>query len=310
MPETLPTYDPAQRAHLKTHTLADADLISNYGGEYDEHGHLGIDPSKQAELDVAPVSQDVIADAGSHAVSHVVEKPAGSEVMSRAELEKFAHDHVYSVGMEGPQGYTMMVHQRTAREPILQALGNFESDMSPDQKRDEEKRFNDLGVAEVASLIPAETFFGDPNAAGFSIIEYKTLVKGQDKYIYDPQTLPARRAQRRAQGDSRKPRGGQYFGFRIAAESDEAQKVWETLQQEPQLVRELADMMVMDPELQDISQLGQGLSDANRGNFQQKWQEQVRPPYDEWKEANGGVNRMAFRASPDQAPEQCEIAEF
>jgi hypothetical protein len=309
MSETPPTYDLAQRAHLKTRALADADLITNYGGEYDEHGHLGPDPTRQEELQASQVPQQaLVAEVGSQAVTAAAERPVDEEGMSHEELEAFVRNHVYGVGMEGRRGYTQMVHKRRVEyddRKVLYDLANFETSMPREEERQEEGRFNGLGVAEVVSLIPAETFFNNPKVAGFSVLEYKTLVKGQDKYIYDPQTHLTRREQR-----SRKPRGGQYFGYRVVAKTDEVQEIWQTLRQDPQVVRNLADMMVMDPELIEGNASYKPLSDANRRHFQEKWQRQVRPPYDDWKEVNGGVNRVAFRSSPDQTPEQCEIVEF
>lgn len=60
----------------------------------------------------------------------------------------------------------------------------------------------------------------------------------------------------------------------------------------PEIVREMVDMLMTEQ-----VKAGQG------------WEER-KPPYEQWREAGGGVSKMALRSSLNESPQQSYIAEF
>ncbi|HSW36944.1 MAG TPA: hypothetical protein VLG37_01085 [Candidatus Saccharimonadales bacterium] len=95
-------------------------------------------------------------------------------------------------------------------------------------------------------------------------------------------------------------RAGNYFGYTILLPESKARKLWGALHADPTLVREMGDVIMSGLEGSTI----EGTQyDAER------WQ-QNRPPYGKWRQANGGINRIAFRTASNQTAQESEIVEF
>jgi hypothetical protein len=87
----------------------------------------------------------------------------------------------------------------------------------------------------------------------------------------------------------------------VMRESD-ARELMSAVQQDPTLGRQLADVMIMNPD---------ALNDATRAGYAPTlhW-DAYRPPYEQWREQNGGFERLALRTASSQGPDEAQILEF
>jgi hypothetical protein len=88
------------------------------------------------------------------------------------------------------------------------------------------------------------------------------------------------------------------FSYTLLLPETLAKELGQAMIANPQLARELGDKLVHKPDAHLYS------------NYDlSKW-EMWKPPYEKWKQTNGGVNRIAFRTTSDQSVDQSKIVEF
>lgn len=87
-------------------------------------------------------------------------------------------------------------------------------------------------------------------------------------------------------------RNGNYLAAIIYLPSSDAEELLGAMQEDPNTIREVIDASMRE-------QIGADKS----------W-DQTKPPYERWQEANGGVSRIALRASLEQGVDQSQILEF
>lgn len=144
------------------------------------------------------------------------------------------------------------------------------------QKRDSEHQriidsFEAAGVSEVVTIIP-----GDKNFA----ICYETTTAGREGKF---------------RATSHDGRPGNLLRFATILPREQAQTFLHAAMQQPELVRESLDIVMRD---------GVGANKSWDG------EQGVRPAYDEWRQANGGVAKMAFRNDLLKDASQSPIVEF
>jgi hypothetical protein len=127
---------------------------------------------------------------------------------------------------------------------------------------------------------------GGPREAVY-IINYNTLAgasKDGAKYVYDDHVG--------------RPNS---YSYAIALPESAAKELEAAMKADPNLARQLGDELIYNDEAYEATN--------PYGNSKHGW-DKYRPPYDSWREANGGVDRMAFFDQFEQAPETAEVVEY
>jgi hypothetical protein len=88
------------------------------------------------------------------------------------------------------------------------------------------------------------------------------------------------------------------YNYTLLLPESLAKELVDAMKLEPQVARDLGDMLVYNPKAHKSWQ--SNLEDWER------W----KPPYDEWRQSSGGTARMAFRSSPELGVEGSTIVEF
>ncbi|HSW37587.1 MAG TPA: hypothetical protein VLG37_04450 [Candidatus Saccharimonadales bacterium] len=107
-------------------------------------------------------------------------------------------------------------------------------------------------------------------------------------------------------------RGGAQSEFSIALPATKADELYQAMVKDPELARKIYEAMILKAlskrmyEAQPVLPAGYSLE----GDTPEEVWAGRRPPYDEWKATNGGVNRMAFRSSVLVAPGNSMIVEY
>jgi hypothetical protein len=87
-------------------------------------------------------------------------------------------------------------------------------------------------------------------------------------------------------------RPGNDLRLHILLPQSSAETFLQATQDDPEAIRSAVDMLMTE-------QVGAG----------QGWEE-MKPPYEDWREANEGVRRMAFRTNLDQPADQARVVDF
>lgn len=87
-------------------------------------------------------------------------------------------------------------------------------------------------------------------------------------------------------------RGGNMRYFTIFLPESQGKLLIEGIESNPEMIHNLADIVLRD-----------------KVGAPDNWQDS-KPPYDEWKATNGGVNRIAIRTDLSQHPEESQVLEF
>jgi hypothetical protein len=136
-------------------------------------------------------------------------------------------------------------------------------------------------------------------------IDYEVSTDGKDSVIIKNQLRQKDPATYRALSYSyfaNSPKSGKplqvpkadIFRMSIFLPESDAQELVQAIQGDTQTIRDTVDLAMR----QEIE-------------ASEMWDEDgVRPPYEDWKELNGGVNRIALRDDMKKGPEQREILEF
>jgi hypothetical protein len=269
------------------------ELLSSGKATHNQLGHFMINASQQEIEGKTGIEPDPTTNSSQETDTNANHEALG---MTVEEVKRMISNRPYGLSMRSVgRGYKPLKNSTRDVHPRLQAdlSEKFES-ASLNAKKQEEARFTAHNISEIATLAPGK-YIGvaegwatkDSIPDDVYVIQYTTLTRGNHKYPYAPY------------GDSR---GGQYLAYNLLLKEQDALGVWEALKKQPELLRELADMMATSP--QTLTNDGQKTLMS-----EEQWAN-VRPPYDEWRNINGDVSRIAFRTSPNHGPTQSYIAEF
>lgn len=173
-----------------------------------------------------------------------------------------------------------------------------------------EAALTEAGVAEVVTITPAADLIADneinslytrdlePVEGGepLAVVEYSTL-SGKGRYPYDrysdPKILPERR-------------GGQTsLRWVMVLPESTAAELRTAIIEDPDLVRLMSEAIVTNPDARGIL----SREDSPNPITRELW-ERSRPPYEAWKDINGGVERIALRDGRSQPANEARILEF
>ncbi len=184
---------------------------------------------------------------------------------------------------------------------------------------DEEAQvFSREGISELVTIVPIAALAAQHKEGyilrsgladrlqGQSVFLYKTMTRGSSSY---------EEAQREQYG-----RSGRFTSFAMLINSDEVAELTDQIQHRPEMVRDIMDTVAADPHLDSNdghqnrdgnTNTGRKIADYWSGeNPNTKKSITSRPPYDRWKEINGGVNRIALRTDVTTGPEEAIVLEF
>lgn len=124
------------------------------------------------------------------------------------------------------------------------------------------------GISEVVTVSPVEGSTGDSPQ---SVLSYSTATMDRSPFRYKDGI----------------GRPGNQFAYRLIVPTQDAETIVAAGKEDPRVFREVGDIIMHDS-------VGAGPA----------W-ETAKPPYDEWGEVNGGINRMAL-----QTPSHTEVLTF
>lgn len=140
-------------------------------------------------------------------------------------------------------------------------------------------KFVQYDISEVVTIVPLKgSKFGEFNQTGVSADEEAVLI------TYETLSGGPRTKFRNGLGN--------ILQLTMVLPQSEASAFTQLLQEDPSVIRDLTDSLMVD-------------------KFQagQPW-EKARPPYKQWEELNGGINRIALRHDFRASAEQSQIFEF
>ena len=134
--------------------------------------------------------------------------------------------------------------------------------------------------AEVSELL---TFLEVPAGLASKYEEKLCLLR------YDTVT---RTASHRYDYEDGRGRTGNQFNYALILKEEEAVELLEEIKNNPQIAREIGELLMQE-----------------RVGVPEAW-DTFRPPYDDWKAVNGGINRIALRTGYNAGQDEYEILEF
>lgn len=222
------------------------------------------------------------------------------------------------------------VFRQKGREDKLNLLVALGSTMGVNSE--ESKLFVKAGYSETVTIVPLSELASKDNPDGYRIdpalleikggyvLMYKTntRISGNDQGVYSDASVQARE-ERRAAGAKIDSRPGQYVSMNMLIYTkDEAEELEAQIRKNPQMVRDIMETLVLSNELDELNVLKGAHFDASTqdgklqsgGTVAERWEIDCRPPYERWKEVNGGVSRIALRTNITDGPDKSESLEF
>jgi hypothetical protein len=139
------------------------------------------------------------------------------------------------------------------------------------------------------SLAGSSWQIGEQKGEKIYVLQYATATEnpdGNQKYPYKDRGDTGRNTE---------------FSYAMLLPESQAREVEAAMKIDPSLARQLGDLLVFNTKT-----VGN-----NSDRIRSLWQDpKFKPPYDKWRQINGGVDRMAFRTASNQTAEQAQIVEF
>jgi hypothetical protein len=245
---------------------------------------------------------------------HVNEELENHENMTPERLEEIAMSSFYAA-MPYAIGNKDLAYsplgERNVREELRDIFDGLKQRL-PLKKTG--KDFVEAGVAEVVTLAKPEDFdfskgSGAANARDHQIREFLTNTPWQigehaGEEIYVLQYAITRKD---AEGKIKyeyKDQGAERdsdFNYTMLLPESQAKELAAAMQADPNLARKLGDVLVFN----------ENAVGTYADKVRARWHDpQYKPPYEVWREVNGGVSRMAFRTASDQSVEQATVVKF
>jgi hypothetical protein len=287
--------------------LHDMELVED-GAEFDEYGHLHATPEQknalyseeQAKYPKAEDKEDVVNPEQLSMTPERLKEIADNSLYAAMPYANSMLDLAYS-----PSGESNV----RQLEPIFHGLKQW----SP--MEDVGTTFVQEGAPEVVTIAKAEDFdfskgmgfskahdpeirrtlagsswqIGEQRGEKYYVLQYATTTEdsdGRQKYPYKDRGDTGRNTE---------------FSYAMLLPESQARELEAAMKIDPSLARQLGDILVFNTKT-----VG-----ANSDRIRSLWQDpKFKPPYDKWRQINGGVNRMAFRTASNQTAEQAQIVEF
>lgn len=239
---------------------------------------------------------------------------SGDFLSSPEAIREFVDKNSVSVTVAARDFETRLhMNNGAHRKPRLKEVGDlmkqFLRDEAPVLNGGDLGKYESINASEVITIAPLHELY-DPNS--MSGLNSKPGTKTRNEFARRATTLYFMSYQTNGRGsntqyefltpDGRPGAMANYFMIMNAADGEQLQAA---IQEKPQLAR---DLLATIMETQDLDKKGDNMKRvASEPVPDDAW---AHPPYEAWKEQNGGVNRIALRTSVDTPPEQCEIIEF
>jgi hypothetical protein len=243
---------------------------------------------------------------------NAVEKNAELDTISIEELKELANKSYFSIHTHiqtGNFSHGQIPIRHVPEEVFLNQGGKLEpahvnllvalDNISADGRRNklESQELEKMRTPEMIGMIPAEEYLqGKVNVHPdtYFVLEYKTIRQSGNYVFKDGVGRP----------------GDHLSGALVINGKETAEKLWKAIESNPGVARQAVIAMM------GASNLSKGSSSLHRNDMKdplimsKEQQKQELPPWSDWKEENGGVNRMALRKSLNASPSKCIVKEF
>jgi hypothetical protein len=177
---------------------------------------------------------------------------------------------------------------------------------------EESQGFSEKGVSEVVTVVPMNSLTQD-GEAGYQARRGLATKFGSKNYIMMYKTMtrsgPFNDAQQEQYG-----RPGRYATFNVILTHEEVEPLLAQIQERPEIVRDIMDRLASSGDLDASKGSYRDSATGSGQTIAQQWNgeggQKARPPYDMFKEMNGGINRIALRTDLNTGPDEAQILEF